>query len=110
MSSLLALGLAVLVSVTLSTVLVQVLWRPLQSVLQHLCPSADASRFWVAFTAVMLYVAPLLFATFFPPLNSGVDLARVLRSTLMAALLGAFVSLLVVGYNIANSKVATKAG
>jgi len=99
-----ALLLAIAVSVTLSTVLVAVLSRPLQSILAQLCASADASRFWVAFTSVMLYIAPLLFAMFFSPFESNTDVAWVMRSTLVTTLVGASAALMVVGYNIAKSR------
>ena len=104
MTALMALLLAIAVSVTLSTVLVAVLSRPLQSILAQLCPSADASRFWVAFTSVMLYIAPLLFAMFFSSFDSNTDVAWIMRSTLVTTLVGASAALMVVGYNIAKSR------
>jgi hypothetical protein len=104
MSALMALVIAILVSITLSTILVRVLSQPLHQVLAQLCPTGEASRFWVAFTAVMLYVAPLLFVVYFPSLNDGADVATVVRATLAAALFGAFAALLVVGYKIAGAK------
>ncbi|SRR5258706_7994392 len=104
MSPLLALVTAILVSVTLSTILVKVLSEPLHQLLVQLCPTGEASRFWVSFTAVMLYVAPLLFAVYFPSLRDGAQLASVLRATLESALFGAFAALLVVGYKIAGAR------
>ena len=104
MSTVVALLVSIAVSLALSTVLVRVLARPLQSILAQLCPSADASRFWVAFTAVMLYIAPLLSAMFFTSLDSATDVARLVRSTLVTTLIGASAALLVVGWNIANAR------
>jgi hypothetical protein len=104
MSALMALMTTIVVSVTLSTILVRVLSQPLHQLLVQLCPTGEASRFWVAFTAVMLYVAPLLFAVYFPSLENGAQLASVMRATLEAALFGAFAALLVVGYKIASAR------
>ena len=103
MSALMGLSLSVLVSLVLSTALVVVLSRPLEAILAQLCPSADASRFWVAFTSVMLYIAPLLFAMFssFDTVN---DVTAVIRLTLVTTLVGASAALMVVGWNIANAR------
>ncbi len=109
MSALMGLLVAVAVSLLLSTVLVRVLSRPLESILAQLCPSADASRFWVAFTSVMLYIAPLLFAMFFSSFEPVQETAALLRSTLVTTLVGASAALIVVGYNIANAKPRLKA-
>jgi drug/metabolite transporter superfamily protein YnfA len=104
MTPLLSLSLSILLSLLLSTVLVRVLSLPLTSVLSQICPSADAGRFWVAFTAVMLYIAPLFFAVFWESLVTDADLAQVVRQTLVSALFGAFAALLVVGYKIAGAR------
>jgi hypothetical protein len=88
MTPLLALAVAILVSLVLSTIIVRILAQPLHVMLQKLCPTMEAGRFWVAFTAVMLYVP------------------RTLRSTLAAALFGSFAALLVVGYEIASARPA----
>jgi hypothetical protein len=93
-----------LLSLLLSTVLVRVLSTPLRSILKQICPTADAGQFWVAFTSVMLYVAPLFFAVFSQSLIDGVEIAQVVRQALVAALFGAFAALLVVGYKIASAR------
>jgi len=101
MSALMGLSL---VSLVLSTALVVVLSRPLEAILAQLCPSADASRFWVAFTSVMLYIAPLLFAMFFSSFDTVNDVTAVIRLTLVTTLVGASAALMVVGWNIANAR------
>jgi membrane-associated phospholipid phosphatase len=108
MNALMGLMLTVTVSLMLSTILVKVLSHPLQSILAQLCPSTDASRFWVAFTAVMLYIAPLLFAMFFSSFEPVQDVAALVRSTLVTTLVGASAALIVVGYNIANARPRVK--
>jgi nitroreductase len=103
MTPLLFLCLSMLLSLLLSAVLVRVLSTPLRSILTELCPSADAGSFWVAFTTVMLYVAPLFFAVFSQGLNDDAEIAQVVRQALVSALFGAFAALMVVGYKIANA-------
>lgn len=104
MDKLLGLGLSVLVSLLLSTLLVAVLSRPLRAVLQQLCPGRDATAFWVAFTAVMLYVAPLFFTALWGGSISLTDLAASLRTALTASLFGSFSALLVVGYQVSRAR------
>ncbi len=99
----LSLMVAVVISLILSTILVYVLSAPLRRVLAALCSSGEASGFWVSFTSVMLFIAPLLFVVFTVRPGSGLDVVSVTRTTLVAALLGAFLSLLVVGFKIADA-------
>ena len=40
--------------------LVLILWQPLKLMLGSLCEGGQAIRFWTSFTAVMLYLSPLL--------------------------------------------------
>lgn len=102
----LGLTITVVVSLGLSTVLVRVMGHPLRDVIDALCSSRESTRFWVAFTSVMLFIAPLFLAlvTFGP--NRALDLVQVLRSTLLSTLFGASVALLVVGIKIASASPA----
>ena len=107
MSASFALLMAVFVSLSVSTVLVVVLSRPLRQVLSQLCPGSDAATFWVAFTATMLYLAPLLFAMLFPTIPAVPVFVDVVRSALAASLFGAFSALLVVGYQVSRARPRT---
>jgi hypothetical protein len=108
MTSFTSLLTAVSISLVLSATLVWVLSRPLHKVLDALCASGEASQFWVSFTAVMLFIAPLLFVVLFPPSEfAPLDAVRVVRSTLVAALFGAVSALVVVGYKIARASPRT---
>lgn len=98
-----SLLLAIVVSLCLSAVLVYVLSKPLRRVLDALCTSGEASQFWVSFTAVMLFIAPLVFSIAALPPEGGLDGVRVMRSTLLATLLGASAALLVVGMRISGA-------
>jgi len=103
----LGLAMTIVVSLGLSTVLVQVLRQPLRQVINGLCSSGESTQFWVAFTSVMLFIAPLLFALYSFGPESDLDAVSVLRSTLLATLFGALTALLVVGIKIASASPAT---
>ena len=104
MSQLSALALAVVVSLTLSTFIVVVIIKPLRAVLQQLCPRGDAITFWISFTTVMFYIAPLLFTLFFESTIIVFDLVHVVRTGLASSLFGSFAALLVVGYQISQAR------
>jgi hypothetical protein len=96
---------AIAMSLLVSTAVVTAMSRPLGRALGALCKSEGDIRFWGTFTAVMLYVTPLMFTMFW--YWAGVEpfaIVTVLRSALAMALLGSFAGLLVVGYNIAKSR------
>jgi hypothetical protein len=100
------LGVALAVSLMLSTILVVVLTRPLRLVLTTLCERGEGVSFWVAFTSLMLYLTPLLVTV----VRSGgsylqyAPLAEVIRASLSAAVIGAFLALLPVAWQIAQAR------
>jgi hypothetical protein len=104
MSQLPALSIAVTVSLFLSTSISVVMMRPLRGVLTQLCPGSDATRFWMSFTTVMLYVTPLLFTLLFLGTVIAADVVNIVRTALAASLFGSFAALLVVGYQIARAR------
>jgi hypothetical protein len=104
MDSLSALALAIVVSLVFSTILTIVMTEPLRGVLRQLCLDTDASAFWMPFTTVMLYVAPLFFTTLFESAVLVPNLVNTLRTALAASLFGGFAALLVVGYQIARAR------
>ena len=91
------------ISLLVSTVIVVALARPLRQILGLLCKGGESTSFWVSFTAVMLYVAPLFIAVFWTPIFN-TSLIYALRTALSSALFGAFAGLLIVGYKIAAAK------
>jgi hypothetical protein len=107
MTATLALFVVLLVSLLVSTVLVSILARPLRLVLGQLCPDANATNFWVSFTATMLYVAPLLFAVLFAAISPTPVFTDVIRAALAASLTGAFAALLVIGYQVSKARPRT---
>jgi len=104
MNTLVALTIAGTVSLALSTAIAAVMVRPLRAILGQLCPGSDASRVWVSFTVVMLYVTPLMFTMLFEATVSSPEIVNIVRTALAAGLFGAFAALLVVGYQIARAR------
>src|SRR5262245_50333224 len=100
------LGIALAVSLTLSTILVVVLTRPLRLVLTTLCERGEGVSFWFAFTSLMLYLTPLLVTV----VRSGgsylesAPIAEVVRASLSAAVIGALLALLPVAWQIAQAR------
>jgi hypothetical protein len=94
-----ALGLAIVVSLTFSTVVAVAIRDSLGRVLRQLC--LGGSEFWISFTTVMLYITPLLFTLLFTNVLPA-DLIDTLRSALASSLSGGFAALLVVGYQISR--------
>jgi len=56
-----SLLLAIVVSLGLSAIVVAVLSSPMKRLLATLCATGEASQFWVSFTSIMLFLAPLTF-------------------------------------------------
>lgn len=104
MSASFALIAAVAVSLALSTALVFILTRPLRLILAHLCTGADATQFWVAFTGVMLFLAPLLMTLLWLPTQALIATADVLQGSLRSSVFGALAALLIVGWQISRAR------
>jgi hypothetical protein len=103
MQELYSLLIAVAVSLLVSTVILLALARPLRQILGQLCKGGESTAFWVAFTSVMLYAAPLFFAVMWTPIFHSTSIHAV-RTALIATLFGAIGGLLIVGYKIANAR------
>ena len=108
MSAGLSLLLAIVVSLGLSAILVYVLSVPLQRVLNVLCTTGEATQFWVSFTSVVLFIAPLLFAVYAVFPESGHEAAQVIRRTLLATLLGSSTALMAVGLKLTGATPAPR--
>ena len=94
------------ICLALSTVLVLILWRPLQVMLASLCDGGQAIRFWTTFTAVMLYLSPLLVTLLVQAMNDNgsAPLVQNLRLALTMPVLGAFLALGGVGRAIGRAQ------
>lgn len=104
MSPILALALALSVSLVVGTIVTLVMKEPLRIVLGQLCIEGKGTAFWVTFSTLMFYVTPLLFTLVFLDSVNLPDLVRSLRTALTSSLFGEFAALLVVGYQIANAR------
>lgn len=100
MSAVLSLLMSIVVSLAVSAILVRAISTPLRRVLDALCSSGESSQFWVTFISIMLFIGPLLLSVIALSPLDGQALVRVLRTTLVATLIGAFIPLLVVGMRI----------
>ena len=95
--------IAVVVSLLLSTAILLAIAKPLRQLLAQICKEGQSTSFWVAFTAVMLYVAPLFIAVFWTPIYN-TSMVETLRTALESALFGAFAGLVVIGLKLANAR------
>jgi hypothetical protein len=103
-SQMLALSIAIGVSLVLSSIIAVVMTAPLRGVLKQLCLDSNGGAFWIPFTTVMFYVTPLLFTMLFEDARVAPDLVNIVRTALASSLFGAFAALLVVGYQIARAR------
>jgi hypothetical protein len=78
--------------------------KPLREALEKLHPGGGMTVFWVSFTTVMLYVAPLLFTLLFEGAVIVSETVNIVRAALAASLFGSFAVLLVVGYQFSQAR------
>ena len=96
---------AILMSLLVSTAVVGAISQPLARALNHICKAEGDIRFWSAFTAVMLFVAPLMLTMlWYWPGREPFAIVTVLRTSLGLALFGSFIGMIIVGYNIAKAR------
>lgn len=97
-----ALGIAVLISLVLSTALCLVIVRPLQALLIKACPGPEAVQFWGRFTLIMLFLSPLFISIAFglPPSSAApqLDGGTIVQRIISAGLVGAFLAMLGLGF------------
>jgi hypothetical protein len=113
MSSLQVMAIAILVSVSISTLLVVGLIQPLRSLLRRVCPGPEGENFWARFTVLMMYLTPLLLALVFGLPNVGplttFDVGQVVQKVLPAALFGAVSALGGIGLRMATLRTPPRA-
>jgi len=105
MENITALALAVVVSLTFSTIVAVVITESLRTILRALCVQGNASAFWVSFTNVMLYITPLLFAVQFANVHSP-SVVETLQTAMSSSLFRGFAALMVVGIQISRARPA----
>lgn len=101
MNSLQALGLCVAVSLLVSAALVTAIREPLRDFIARACPGLPSQSFWLRFTTIMLFLSPLFIAvTWGVPGGQRLRLmefGELIQSIATASLIGAFLSMLVMG-------------
>lgn len=102
MSALTWFGLEVSLCLAIGFAVAGYLNPVLRDVLEHLCGTALAARFWQTFTRLMLLLVPLLLVLWperveAPPLDR---LAELLRGSLLRTLTGLVLGLVAVAWNV----------
>jgi hypothetical protein len=91
------------VSVFLSTLVVAFLGRPLRRLLIDACGAAERANFWVVYSDVMIFIAPLVATVVFGKSGDLLTLTLAFyKAALGSALAGIFVALAAVGLQVAR--------
>lgn len=90
----------IIISLTLSATTLLVLSKPLNNVLNDLCPTKKQADFWLAYTRMMLSISPLLLVLVVDSFVSSDDVMAHVRIALMAALAGLVIGMIIVGRRI----------
>ncbi|MGH8310588.1 MAG: hypothetical protein ACRETX_12455 [Steroidobacteraceae bacterium] len=102
MDAIIGFCLAIAVSAALSSAILAALIRPVKLILSELCAGANGARFWVVFTAVMLYIAPLLVTVMMQDPRGPDPWLETVRGAMTSSLFAAVAALLVVGWKLAR--------
>lgn len=102
MSAIALLIFKVLISLAVSLAVLRMLSGPLENILVHLCPDAQAADFWVSYTRVMLIIAPLLLVLSADLLTRYASPSDSLHFALIAALSGLLIGLYAVGRRLSQ--------
>lgn len=93
MQSLLPLLSSLALSLLTSFGVLQILSTPLSGLLRRLCPDDAAANFWLAYTRVMLTLAPMLLVVLISLFASPADLGNLVAYALLAILAGLLLGL-----------------
>jgi hypothetical protein len=99
MNSLVLFSIEIAICLCISVAVISLLKGLLTELLIETCGTDRRAAFWVMFTQLMLYLAPLLIVVYFIPTEPITDktLVLALKDTLFYSLLGLFVGLAVIG-------------
>lgn len=99
MNGVLTLGLELLGSLTFSALVLARLQGRLRRIGGEACDREGGAEFWIAYTQLMMVIAPLLVIAIFSRAGSPsvLDIAQELRSSLLLLLCGQFAGLVLVG-------------
>ncbi|MEJ2611657.1 MAG: hypothetical protein P8179_16660 [Candidatus Thiodiazotropha sp.] len=99
MNALALFSIEIIICLSISLVITYRLKGLLMDVLIETCGTEKRAAFWVIFTQLMLYLAPLLIVVYFTP-NGAISeksLLVALKDTLFYSLLGVFIGLAIIG-------------
>lgn len=101
-----SLIVALVVSLTISSMLAAALVQPLRGLLHQICPAIEGENFWTRFTVVMLFVAPMLIALVFGLPDTftvdGFSTGQLVKKIIASTLFGAFATLAGIGMKLAS--------
>jgi hypothetical protein len=102
----LALGIGILLSVIVSTIVITAISRPLQALLADVCESERRSRFWKTYLNLILYLTPMLVVIIvgLAGLSDGTIVLdpAFLRRILGSVLAGVFVALVGIAFRLSR--------
>ncbi|MDH5368539.1 MAG: hypothetical protein OEW99_00825 [Gammaproteobacteria bacterium] len=95
----------VLICIGISFSVLYLLKPLLRQILIDTCGNQTRAEFWVMFTQLMLFIAPLLIVIFFAPTQevTTIHVTEVIQATLFRSLLGVFLALTMIGQVIWKS-------
>ncbi len=105
MNSLSLFLLEVFICIGISFSMLYLLKPLLREILVEACGTKTRAEFWVMFTQLMLFIAPLLIVIFFAPTGEvvNINITKVIQDTLFRSLLGDFIALSMIGLVIWKS-------
>jgi nitrate reductase NapE component len=110
----LALGVGILVSIVISTIVIAAISGPLHALLGDVCESERRSRFWKVFLNVILFLTPMLavIVVGLAGVSDGTVVldAGFLRRVLGSVLAGVFVALVVIAFRLTRTPSARQYG
>jgi nitrate reductase NapE component len=110
----LALGVALLLSITVSTIVIAAVSRPLHALLADVCESERRSRFWKVFLNLILYLTPML-AVIVVGLAGTSDATVVLDAAFLRRIIGSvlggvFVALIAIAFRLTRMPPVSRYG
>ena len=99
MGSLTLFLIEVCICIGISFSVVYLLKPLLRDILVDTCGNQARAEFWLMFTQLMLFIAPLLIVIFFAPTQAviNINVTKVIQDTLFRSLLGDFIALAMIG-------------
>jgi hypothetical protein len=103
MSSIAIFSAEILACLAVSTVILLRLQRLLRRIGSEVCERGGAStEFWIAYTQIMMAVAPILLVAWFSQAGQHVSVVAQLKSSISIVLCGQFLGLVLVGRAVWN--------